>query len=213
MPVKHRVIILLCFFAPLALAAGTGGGRTSSELEASAAGSAAAHYRSGLRYKRRAWQQEENASRAGSPAEREGQLANAQRNYSRAADQFRKALTADERYAEAASELGYALRRMGRYEQAIEWYDHALRLNPDLLEAVEYRGEAYLEMGELEAAKGAYMELFRGDPKLADQLLGAMEAWVSRAVDPDPSFSDWVVERRALRKLTGSQAESRSAAW
>jgi tetratricopeptide (TPR) repeat protein len=122
-------------------------------------------------------------------------------------------VAADESHAQAASELGYALRRTGRFEQAIGWYDHALRVNPDLLEAVEYRGEAYLEIGELEGAKAAYMELFRGNPDLAGQLLAAMEAWVAKTVDPDPGFSDWVVERRALAKLTGSGESGGPAAW
>ena len=211
---KHPVMILLCAIAPFVLAAGTGGGGQSNrELQASASASAAALYRSGLRYKHRAWQQEQHAGDASDPAERDRQLARSNRNFSRAADQVRKALAADENHAEAASELGYALRRTGRYEEAIDWYDHALRVNPDLLQAVEYRGEAYLETGELEAARGAYMSLFRGNADLADQMLAAMEAWTARNEGLEPEFSEWVVERRALRELTRSEASSGRAAW
>ena len=86
-------------------------------------------------------------------------------------------------------------------------------MNPELLQAVEYRGEAYLEIGELEAARAAYMTLFRGNADLSDQLLAAMEAWTARNEDLDPEFSEWVVERRALRELTRSEASSGRAAW
>jgi tetratricopeptide (TPR) repeat protein len=41
---------------------------------------------------------------------------------------------------------GFAYRKLGKYNQALEFYDTALKLNPHNLGALEYLGEAYLDM-------------------------------------------------------------------
>ena len=109
------------------------------------------------------------------------------------------AVQANPQHHEAANELGYALRRMGQYSQAIQWYDHALELQPKFLEAIEYRGEAYLAVGKIDAAKQAYMELFRNDPELAAQ------AWT----EPDPLTDR---ERQVLRFCAEGWSNARIAA-
>ena len=47
---------------------------------------------------------------------------------------------------EAYNLSGFAYRKLGNYNQALQFYDTALKLNPHNLGALEYLGEAYLEM-------------------------------------------------------------------
>jgi tetratricopeptide (TPR) repeat protein len=47
---------------------------------------------------------------------------------------------------EAYNLSGFAYRKLGKYEQALKFYDQALKLNPHNRGALEYLGEAYLEM-------------------------------------------------------------------
>jgi tetratricopeptide (TPR) repeat protein len=50
--------------------------------------------------------------------------------------------------------MGFAYRRLGDYDKALEAYDRALKLNPHHRGALEYLGEAYLELDRPELAKG-----------------------------------------------------------
>jgi Tetratricopeptide repeat len=50
--------------------------------------------------------------------------------------------------------MGFAYRKLGNYEQALEHYDRALTLNPHHRGALEYLGEAYLELDRPDLAKG-----------------------------------------------------------
>jgi tetratricopeptide (TPR) repeat protein len=212
--------LVLVFAGSLALAAGSGGGgQMPSSVVQTPEQVAESHYKSGLRYKKRAWKQEEKAATATSVERRDKQLGKAAKNYEKAIDKQVEALEANPQHHEAANELGYALRRRGQYKQAIQWYDHALQLQPEFLEAIEYRGEAYLATGNIGAAKEAYMKLFRNDPVLADQLLTAMETWLGgqgdepSATADDGAFSDWVIERRQLAGLTREVSLNQSRAW
>ena len=49
--------------------------------------------------------------------------------------------------------LGFAYRKLGDYDRALEAYDRALELNPHHRGALEYLGEAYLELDRPELAK------------------------------------------------------------
>jgi Flp pilus assembly protein TadD len=49
--------------------------------------------------------------------------------------------------------LGFAYRKLGDYDRAFEEYDRALALNPHHRGALEYLGEAYLELDRPELAK------------------------------------------------------------
>ena len=49
--------------------------------------------------------------------------------------------------------MGFALRKLGDYDRALEAYDRALELNPHHRGALEYLGEAYLELDRPELAK------------------------------------------------------------
>ena len=50
--------------------------------------------------------------------------------------------------------MGFAYRKLGDYDQALKQYDRALALNPHHRGALEYLGEAYLELDRPELAKG-----------------------------------------------------------
>lgn len=214
--------MMLMALVPAVMAAGSGGGggsaATARTVVQTPEQAAASHYKSGLRYKSRAWKQEEKAARARTPEQRDKLLAKAARNFQRAVEQQTQALDANGQHYEAANELGYALRKLGNYQQAIEWYDRALTLQPGFLEAVEYRGEAYLATGNLEAAKGAYMELFRADRALAGQLLTAMEAWLAQSSGSNEAaglqaFSRWVTERKQLALLSDDVSMNEARRW
>jgi tetratricopeptide (TPR) repeat protein len=49
--------------------------------------------------------------------------------------------------------LGYAYRKLGAFERSLEHYERALTLNPYHLGAMEYMGEAFMEMGHPERAR------------------------------------------------------------
>ena len=50
--------------------------------------------------------------------------------------------------------MGFAYRKLGDYDRALKAYDRALELNPHHRGALEYLGEAYLELDRPELAKG-----------------------------------------------------------
>jgi tetratricopeptide (TPR) repeat protein len=54
--------------------------------------------------------------------------------------------------AEAYNLAGHAWRKLGDYERALAFYDKALELNPHHRGALEYLGEAYLELDRPEDA-------------------------------------------------------------
>jgi tetratricopeptide (TPR) repeat protein len=132
--------------------------------------------------------------------------------YNRALDEFTEALSNQGDMLEAWDNVGYVHLRLGAYAEAIDDYNHALALKPELLEAVEHRGEAYLAVDRLEEAKIAYMDLFNHAPNLADQLMLAMQKWLTahradahgmRAADVD-AFDKWLMERDGIAKQTAS---------
>lgn len=49
--------------------------------------------------------------------------------------------------------LGYSLRQLKRYPEAIQHYKEALRLDPQHRGALDYLGQAYVQLKELDKAK------------------------------------------------------------
>jgi tetratricopeptide (TPR) repeat protein len=70
---------------------------------------------------------------------------------------------------EAYNLSGFAYRKLGDYQRALEFYDKALRLNPHNRGALEYLGEAYLDMDRLQDAQAMLDRLNRECERLADQ--------------------------------------------
>ena len=74
--------------------------------------------------------------------------------------------------------LGYSLRQAGRYEEAIGAYNRSLSLKPDFAEALEYRGEAFLKMGNRKAAMKDYNAILRLGSPFAEDLKKAIKSAV-----------------------------------
>ena len=225
-----RIVLSLVFFlmfvfsASPILAAGAGGGgggeyRGSSGSSAGSSRSperiAKRAYEAGLSYKQKAWKYEEKAAKADDAEDRDELLAKAQKAYGSAIESQTAAVKADPKNYEAENELGYALRKTGQYAPAIEAYDRALALNGAFFPAVEYRGEAYLSVGELQRAKDSYMKLVRNDRKLADKLMTTMDEWLAKqpAGEESKSFAEWVKERKSLANVGDDLSQNNTRSW
>ncbi len=55
--------------------------------------------------------------------------------------------------------LGYSHRKQGRILVGLGYYEEALRANPDFTLAREYMGEAFLQLGDVDAARGQLQEI------------------------------------------------------
>ena len=73
---------------------------------------------------------------------------------------------------EAYNLSGFAYRKLGDYDRALEFYDKALKLNPHNRGALEYLGEAYLEMDRPEDAQAMLDRLDQECQRLADASSG-----------------------------------------
>jgi Flp pilus assembly protein TadD len=56
----------------------------------------------------------------------------------------------------------------------VKSYQEALRLRPDYPQALEYLGEAYVQMGKLDEARAVLERLRALDPREADELSEAI---------------------------------------
>lgn len=217
------VMVGLLVLAGDTWAAGGGGGGgdyggsigSSSRSSRSPESIARRHYQAGLRAKEKAWKLEKKAAKEEDARGREKLLAKAQQAYEDAIRSQTAAVKALPKHYEAHNELGYALRRTGRYAEAIAAYDRALEINSVYFPAIEYRGEAYLGVGQLEKVKAAYMVLYRNERKLADQLMTAMDAWLEQqpAGDATASFAEWVKQRKALAKVGDDLSQNNTRSW
>lgn len=57
--------------------------------------------------------------------------------------------------------LGFTHRKTGVFDKARDYYDRALAINPNHLGALEYRGELFLETGDVAAARADLAALER----------------------------------------------------
>jgi tetratricopeptide (TPR) repeat protein len=93
---------------------------------------------------------------------------------------------------DAYTRLGFAYRKQGDYERSLEAYDKALELNPHHRGALEYLGEAYLEMGRRGDAEAMLARLAEACRRVAgdqNDWQGDCEEWqdLSAALDADPA--------------------------
>lgn len=208
-----------------AFAAGSGGGGgsipTTSGQTKTPEQIAAAQYKYGLKQKDKALRAEQQAAEATSDKKRAKFEKRAQKAFKKAASHHKKVLQADPRHYQAANELGYALRKSGDFRNAVGAYNYALQLKPDFLEAIEYRGEAFIALGFFNEARNAYLRLYREDQNLAVELMSAMTQWVERrsaAIEPmneaEQGFVDWINERKRLVGFsTQPDAQGRLGVW
>jgi tetratricopeptide (TPR) repeat protein len=177
-------------------------------------------YNSGLRAANKADKYAGRLEKATDPRKKDKAAKEAGEQYSNALAKFEQAVELAPAMPEAWNMLGYTRRKLGDYEGALTAYDRALSLKPSFPEAIEYRGEAYLRMKRLEDAKQAYLDLFSGNRKLADKLLGSMQSWLDtqRSAGGDASgvedFAKWVQERSQIAGQTAALTrEGASAGW
>ena len=176
---------------------------------------AMAAYNDGLEHRNKAWKLEEEAASADA-AKAEKKASKAQKAYGKAIERYREAVELMPELHHAWSSLGYALRKTGDYQESLAAYDRALAIEPRYTEAIEYRGEAYLGLGRLEEAKGAYMQLFQLDKERAAELMTAMKRWIEerRAAPGELSeeaveeFATWVEERSDMVAQVGTLASA-----
>jgi tetratricopeptide (TPR) repeat protein len=155
---------------------------------------------------------EADAAASKDPDKRAKDMDRVSDQYNIALDAFTEALSHKSDLVEAWDKVGYIHLRLGAYREAIDDYNHTLALKPELMEAIEHRAEAYLQVDHLDEVKIAYMDLYTHTPDLAAQLMTAMQKWLAaRQADPSGSrnaeteaFGKWVSDRDGIAKQTAS---------
>lgn len=221
-------VLVMVLVAPLtAIAAGGGSsggssGSFSAPREMSPEEQAKSAYNQGVRMIKQADKYAKDADEATDQKKKDKATDRAQKQYGKARQYFVTAVKAKPQMHEAWNYVGYTSRKLGEYDNALAAYGEALRLNPTYSEAIEYRGEAYLGLNRIEDAKTAYMTLFKDARPLADQLMAAMQKWVTlrrtdsatvAAADLD-AFAQWIDERTNIARQTASLAiDGGQARW
>jgi tetratricopeptide (TPR) repeat protein len=171
-------------------------------------------YNAGLRLIKKAKDYDGDAEKASSADKKTKAREKAGAAYGKALEKFSAAIENQPDMVEAWNYVGFANRHLGAYAESLDAYNRALTLNPKYFLAVEYRAEAFLGLNRIDDAKSAYMDLYRDARPLSDELLAAMQKWVSdrrqdakglTATDID-AFEKWVNERGVIAKQTASLA-------
>lgn len=96
--------------------------------------------------------------------------------------------------------MGFAYRKLGDYDRALQAYDRALELNPHHRGALEYLGEAYLELDQPELAK-----------QMLDRLAAECQQVAMRATAADgaqPGCEEWQELKEAYDSyIAGAEAD------
>jgi tetratricopeptide (TPR) repeat protein len=214
--------------APAGTALANGGGPMPSGGSSVSAGSprspedaAKAAYNAGVRSIKKARDSDADAAKASTPEKIAKAREKAQKYYRESLTSFIEAVGAQPTMYQAWNYLGFANRHLGNYQDALSAYAKALEINPNYPDAIEYRGEAYLGLNQIEAAKGAYMALFRDSRPLADELMTAMHHWAdARREDAQglstadvEAFTKWMDERASIASQTASLAIGAAQPW
>jgi tetratricopeptide (TPR) repeat protein len=202
---------------PITGGGGRGGSSQQQEIPSAPAEvkpdkAAAKAYAAGTKSMLKAHELEDAVAKATDPDKKAKAMSKLEDTYGKALDQFTEVLRNKGDMFDAWAQIGYLHLRFGAYRESVDDYNHALALKPDLLEAIEYRGEAYLGIDHLEEAKAAYMDLFFHARPLADHLMIGMQVWLQqhrtaangmRAQDID-AFDKWLQERDGIAKTTAA---------
>ena len=205
-------------------AAGSGGGggdmapmQSANSRALSPEQQSAKLFRAGLKHRARALKYEAKAGKAKSEKAQNKALAKAQKSYKKALSKQADAVRVDPQNYKAANELGFALRKTGDYKKAIGAYNYALELNPNFHPATEYRAEAFLVLGLYKQTQQSYMQLFRGDRDLANQLMTAIDSWIESKGDglqpAEADFVTWINERKRLAQITADLSMNNTRSW
>ena len=88
-----------------------------------------------------------------------GRAAFEREDWQRVIDHMSAAVKRKPWHDDAYSLMGFAHRKLGDFESSLEAYDKALKLNPHNRGALEYLGEAYLDLDEPEQTKAILSRL------------------------------------------------------
>ncbi len=172
---------------------------------------AAKAYKAGMKTMDKAHEQEAILAKETDPDKRGRAREKLDDDYGRAIELFTTVIRNQETY-DAWNQICYVHLQLGAYREAMDDCNHALKLKPDLVQALQNRGQAFLGVDHLDDAKASYMDLFYHARPAADQLMVAMHAWVKshrasangvRASDID-AFEKWVEERDGIANATAS---------
>ena len=171
-------------------------------------------YHSAVRVIKTAKDYDAEAAKATTPEKSAKAHDKAQKSYQEAITKLIDVVGLDPKMYEAWNYLGFANRHLGHYKDALSSYEKALDLNPAYADAIEYRGEAYLGLNQIDEAKGAYMALFRDSRPLANELMTAMHQWAdarrkdAQGLSPTDveAFAKWMDERESVAAQTASLA-------
>jgi tetratricopeptide (TPR) repeat protein len=217
-------VLIVAMGSGAALAAGGGGGAPSGggsfnmpERELTPEEQAKRAYSQGARAVKAADKLAKTAEEATDEKKKAKAADKAKRQYENARGYFAAALQRKADMHEAWNYVGYTSRKLGEFDKALQAYDEALRLSPSYGEAIEYRGEAYLGLNRVDDAKNAYMQLFQSSRPLAEQLMAAMQKWVSErraagnAAPEVEALAQWIDERSNIARQTASLAPNAPA--
>jgi tetratricopeptide (TPR) repeat protein len=104
----------------------------------------------------------------------------AAKNYQAALDELR-GLTEDTQQADVYNLLGFTLRKTGDFKTSLTYYTKALELQPDHKAAREYLGELYIDMGNMDKAKGELAELTKLCPSGCEERADLEKAIAAKA--------------------------------
>lgn len=119
-------------------------------------------------------------SAAMSPSMRKAAYMIKKEDYKAALTHLESEIAADPNNADAWNLTGFSARKLGDYERSEKAYDRALAINPKHKGALEYKGELYLTLGNLEGAEALLARLGKScyfNCKEKKQLAAAIEAY------------------------------------
>jgi tetratricopeptide (TPR) repeat protein len=227
--IGHLIVAASLVLVPVGITLAHGGGSMPSG--GSSAGAmpsqrspddvAKSAYNSGVHSVKKAQEYDADAAKASTPEKAAKAHDKAQKAYRESRASFMDAVGADPKMYQAWNYIGFANRHLGNYDDALSAYAKALEINPNYPEAIEYRGEAYLGLNQIEEAKGAYMVLFRDSRPLADELMAAMHHWTdARRQDSQgmstadvEAFAKWMDERAGIAGQTASLGVGAAQPW
>jgi tetratricopeptide (TPR) repeat protein len=226
--IGHLIVAASLALVPVGITLAHGGGSAPSGGSSAGAASqrnpedaAKSAYNTGVRGVKKAQDYDADAAKASTPEKAAKAHDKAQKAYRESLESFINAVGADPKMYQAWNYLGFANRHLGNYGDALSAYAKALEINPNYPDAIEYRGEAYLGLNQIEEAKGAYMALFRDSRPLADELMAAMRHWTdARRQDAQglssadvEAFAKWMDERAGIAAQTASLGVGAAQPW
>lgn len=121
----------------------------------------------------------EKAKKDWQKAKTDNDRAKAVKQFDKVAKKFSEALEYRKDYPEALNNLAFSLRVSGRFDEAMTHYNRAIQLQPDFMQAHEYRARAFLALDSVTQAQTEYQWLVDHKHQAeADTLKIAIDAWV-----------------------------------